>query len=132
MYFLDTNTCIFYLNGTSEAVRDRILACPPDQIKIPSIVKAELVFGVYKNQNRGSNLKKLEAFLSSFEMVPFTDFMTYIYADIRQKTEQTGQIIGPTDLLIASITLYHTAVLVTNNTTEFRRVENLYLEDWTK
>ena len=43
---------------------------------------------------------------------------------------QQGLLIGPHDLLIASIALARNLVLVTHNTREFRGVAGLIIEDW--
>lgn len=130
MYFLDTNTCIYFLNGASENIKQKILGTAPIQIKIPVIVKAELLLGAYKSLQKASNLAKLEAFLQPFEIVAFADTMTTTYAQIRSSSEITGQPIGPNDLFIAAIVQFHNAILVTNNTTEFERVAGLKLENW--
>jgi tRNA(fMet)-specific endonuclease VapC len=58
--------------------------------------------------------------------------MTYVYADIREKMEKTGALIGPNDLLIASIVKFYDGILVTNNEKEFGKVEVLRIENWTK
>ena len=39
-------------------------------------------------------------------------------------------LIGPNDLLIASIALANGLTLVTHNTREFSRIPGLKLEDW--
>lgn len=130
MYFLDTNTCIFYLNGRSPSVRDKILSTPPHQIRICSVVKAELLLGAYKSHRKQDNLEKVEAFLEPFEIVPFDDQATYVYADIRSKAETSGRNVGPNDLLIAAIVLFHGGTLITNNVDEFSRVDGLSIDDW--
>ena len=132
MFFLDTNTCIFFLNGSSPSVKDKILSTPPNRIKIPSIVKAELLLGAYKSRYRQSNLEKVEAFLEPFGIVPFDDRTTYIYADIRSKTETSGRNVGPNDLLIASVVMLFSGTLVTNNLKEFKHIDVLKLEDWSQ
>lgn len=48
MVFLDTNICIYFLNGTEPTIRDHLLDTPPNEIKIPVIVHSELLFGVQK------------------------------------------------------------------------------------
>lgn len=48
MFFLDTNICIYYLNGSIPSVRDNLLSTPPNEIKIPVIVHSELIFGALK------------------------------------------------------------------------------------
>jgi len=40
------------------------------------------------------------------------------------------QIIGPNDLIIASIAKANDLILVTHNGKEFNRVEGLTVEDW--
>ncbi len=39
MYFLDTNTCIYFLNGRSESIKEKILTTAPIDIAIPVVVK---------------------------------------------------------------------------------------------
>jgi len=130
MYFLDANTCIYYLNGKYDSVRRRLLSTPPNNIAIPSVVKAELLLGSYKSKKRKDNLEKLEKFLQPFEVIPFFDLVTYVYADIRSTLEKTGQIVGPHDLIIASIVKFHDGILVTNNVVEFQRIKGLKIENW--
>ena len=130
MYFLDTNTCIYFLNGQSERIKNKILFTPPIEIKIPAIVKAELLLGAYKSAKRESNTQKLEAFLQPFEVVAFSDQMSYTYADIRSKTQKAGKPVGPNDLLIAAIVILSQGVLITNNIAEFEHIDGLVLENW--
>jgi len=130
MYFLDTNTCIYFLNGKHESVKTKILATLPNEIAIPSIVKAELLLGAYKSKNRKSNIEKVEKFLEPFEVVAFDDIMAYTYVEIRYATEKVGESIGPNDLFIAAIVKFHEGILVTNNDKEFGRIEGLKIENW--
>lgn len=48
MIFLDTNICIQFLKGEHLSIREKLLATPPKEIKIPVIVHSELLFGVRK------------------------------------------------------------------------------------
>lgn len=130
MYFLDANTCIYYLKGKFPNVKARILALSPDEIKIPSVVKAELLLGAYKSSQRESNLEKIEAFLKPFEIKPFDDLVSYVYAEIRGIAESSEKVVGPNDLLIAATTKFHNGVLVTNNTREFSMIDGLQLVNW--
>lgn len=130
MYFLDTNTCIYFLKNTYPSLSERWLSIPPKNIKIPAIVKAELLFGAYKSVYKEAVLEKLAVLLSPFEIIPFTDEMTLTYAEIRSRLERKGQIIGPNDLLIASIVKYNQGILVTHNVRDFSRVKDLKLESW--
>jgi tRNA(fMet)-specific endonuclease VapC len=130
MYFLDTNTCIYFLNGRSESIRSKLLSTPPNEIQIPSVVKAELLLGAIKSKNKKINTEKVEQFLEPFEIVPFIDQMTYTYAEISGETEKTGDVIGLNDLFIAAIVKFHGGVFVTNNVKEFKRIKGLKIENW--
>ena len=132
MYFLDTNTCIYFLNGTYESIKKKILDTSPVEIRIPSVVKAELLLGAYKSKKKDSNLEKLEAFIQPFEVTPFDDQVSYEYASIRKVTEETGKLVGPNDLLIAAIVKFHQGIIVTNNISEFSVVQGLQIENWVK
>lgn len=131
MYFLDSNSCIYFLNGKYGNLRTKILQTSPAAIKIPSVVKAELLLGAEKSQSRDRTLARLERFLEPFEIMPFDDQVSYRYAKIRYQTESTGRVVGPNDLLIAAIVVFHEGILITKNTREFSAIEGLRLEDWT-
>lgn len=132
MYFLDTNTCIYFLNGKYIFIKEKILSLPPNEIKIPSIVKAELLLGAYKSNRKKETIEKVDKFLEPFEVIPFMDLMTYTYAEIRNDVEKKGEVIGPNDMLIASIVKFHDGILVTNNMKEFQRIKGLKLDNWAK
>jgi tRNA(fMet)-specific endonuclease VapC len=130
MYFLDTNTCIYFLIGKYESIKTKLIATPPNEIVIPSVVKAELLFGAYKSKRPKETIEKVEKFLEPFEILPFDDLTSYMYAELRNKMEQSGELVGPNDLMIASIVKFHEGVLVTHNVKEFKRIKGLKIEDW--
>jgi tRNA(fMet)-specific endonuclease VapC len=53
-----------------------------------------------------------------------------VCGQIRAKSQKMGNPIGSYDLQIAAIALANNLILVTHNTREFERVEELKLEDW--
>lgn len=130
MFFLDTNTCIYFLNGRYESVKQRLLATSPKDIAVPAVVKAELLFGAYKSRNRNENIEKVEMFLKPFRLVPFDGEACYRYADIRFRCEVNGTPLGPNDLCIAAIASAYDGILVTHNIKEFELIEDLRIEDW--
>lgn len=132
MYFVDTNTCIYFMNGKYPSVKNAFLSISPKEIKIPSVVKAELLLGAYKSQTREQTLKKVKSFLKPFEIVPFTDDMTDDYAEIRSELELSGKTIGANDYFIAATARSKKGILVTHNAGEFSRIINLEIEDWVK
>ena len=130
MYFLDTNTCIYFLNGRYISVINKFKQIKADNIIIPSIVKAELLFGAEKSQKRTENIKILTRFLETFETADFNSESAKHYARIRSNLESSGTAIGPNDLLIASIVIANNGILITHNTREFSRIPDLHFEDW--
>lgn len=59
------------------------------------------------------------------------DFKASIkYGKIRATLEKSGKIIGGLDMVIVAHALANKMTLVTNNTKEFERVENLVLDNW--
>jgi tRNA(fMet)-specific endonuclease VapC len=62
--------------------------------------------------------------------MPFDDRAAEVYGRLRAQLARQGALIGPNDLLIASIALANDATLISHNIGEFQRVEGLMLEDW--
>ncbi|WP_017851783.1 type II toxin-antitoxin system tRNA(fMet)-specific endonuclease VapC [Leptospira interrogans] len=129
-YFLDTNICIYFLKGKSENIEKNIRKLNPNRIKIPSVVKAELLLGAFKSNDKKKNREVVLSFLDPFEIIGFNDLESEIYAEVRSDLEIQGIPIGPNDLLIASVVLSSNGILVTNNEKEFKRIPNLKVENW--
>jgi tRNA(fMet)-specific endonuclease VapC len=129
MYALDTNTLSYFFKGVGR-VKGRLLATPPAQIALPSVVIFELEFGLGKSSRFEQRLEQLQEFVSLAVILPFGPAEARISARIRNELERAGSPIGPYDLLIAGTALSHGATLVTHNTGEFGRVRGLELEDW--
>lgn len=131
-YYFDTNICIYFMKGEYPALLNNISKCHPDRIKIASIVKAELLYGACKSQKKEENTEKVKAFLFPYEVIGFDDASSIIYADMRAYLEKSGKIIGPNDLILASVVLANNGVLITGNIKEFNRVKGLKTESWLK
>jgi tRNA(fMet)-specific endonuclease VapC len=130
MYFLDTNICIYYLKAKHLSIFEKFQALDSSEIRIPSIVEAELRYGVEKSQQKSKNQIILNNFLTIFSSADFDSKAALTYSKIRSNLESSGTPIGPNDLLIASIVLANNGILVTHNTRKFSRINNLHLEDW--
>lgn len=130
MYLLDTNTCIYLLNGKHQNVEEKFKSLTPTDIALCSIVKAELLYGARHSKNIATNLERLNLFFKPLPSLPFDDRSAEEYGQIREDLTTKGNIIGPNDLLIASIARAHDSTLVTHNTHEFNRITGLRLADW--
>ena len=72
----------------------------------------------------------INALLAPLEILPFDDKAIWAYGDLRSNLERKGASIGAIDTMIAAHTLALDAILVTNNSKEFARVDGLRLENW--
>jgi tRNA(fMet)-specific endonuclease VapC len=129
-YLLDTNACIGFLNGRSRVVLEKLEATPDDQVRVCSVVKAEMIYGAMKSRDPTRAVRVQRSFFSRYRSLPFDDAAADVYGRIRAELESEGTPIGPNDLLIAAIAVANDLTLVTHNTNEFSRVTGLVLEDW--
>ncbi len=129
MILLDTNTCIYIINTKPPEVLARFHQFRLGEIGLSSVVAAELASGVAKSGS-ARNRTALEMFLAPLEILPFDGAAVWAYGDLRADLERRGQLIGSLDTMIAAHALRLKAVLVTNNTREFSRINGLRLENW--
>jgi len=131
LYMLDTNICSYIIRNKPQSIKEKLKEVEENHtIALSSIVVSELLYGATK---KGSPklMQIVSAFIDNFIIYDYSKVSAESYANIRTDLEKKGQIIGANDLLIASHALSLGAILVTNNTREFARVEGLVLEDWT-
>ena len=133
LYYLDTNICITCIRKSikTENIVRRFIEYGYFNIKLSTIVIAELMHSAYKSKRTEETLSDTEEFIAGFEIIPFDYDAAVAYGKIKASLERKGQVIGPNDMLIAAVALSRNAVLVTNNTREFSRIDGLKLDDWT-
>lgn len=132
MYCLDTNIIIFFLKNNSPRLIEKFwLEYENSFICTTSITAAELLYYSYKNKATKS-LKNRKEFLQTMQILDF-DFMSAdIYAFQKAELANSGNIVDDLDLQIASICISNRLILVTNNTKDFERINDLQIEDWTQ
>ena len=129
MFVLDTNTLIFFFKGMGQVANNLLLHSPKD-FGIPAIVLYELEVGIGKSTSPAKRTKQLAEIVSVVNVLPFGIVEAKAAAQIRVALEDKGEPIGQYDVLIAATAIANQAILVTHNTNEFSRIENLLLEDW--
>jgi len=129
-FFLDTDICIYFLKGKYKGIMNKLKTLHHSEIKIPSIVKAELLFGAEKSIKKNENKKKLQKFLAPYQIISFDDSASQIYAMVRADLEKKGKMIGHNDLIITSTVIANNGILVTNNQKEFSRIKKIKTENW--
>lgn len=131
-YLVDTNICIYIMNKRPIGVIQKFKQFEVGDVGISTITVSELQYGVAKSVHRKENQQRLEQFLAPLEILPYDEMAAGAYGDIRFHLEKYGHLIGPLDVLIAAHALSRNLILVTNNDREFKRIENLQMENWTK
>ena len=129
-YMLDTNICIYAIKNRPETVLQHLKEHLQDELCISAITLAELSHGVEKSAWPEKNAAALMQFLSILEVLPFDDLAAVECGKICAALQRRGTPIGTMDMLIAGHARAEGAILVTNNTREFERVERLTLENW--
>jgi len=128
-YLLDTNIISNLWKDPQGKVYQHLQAISEDKIFTSIIVAAELRFGAAKRQSQALT-EWVEAILSRLTVLALKEGVDQEYAKIRSELEQSGQLIGSNDLLIAAHARYLGFTLVTDNVREFQRVSNLPIENW--
>jgi len=129
-YLLDTNACIDFLTGRFPRVGERLLSLTPADVAVGSVVVAELRYGAEKSARSSENNRRLDRFFEDMPVVDFDARAASAYGSLRLHLEQEGTPIGPNDMLIAAQALAVRWVLVTDNVSEFARVQGLTIENW--
>jgi tRNA(fMet)-specific endonuclease VapC len=129
-YLPDTNVWINVLRRPTASLAARFHALAPADIRICSVVVAELRHGCLRSAKPTANRSALDALVAPYASLPFDDAAADQYAAIRHHLESIGRTIGPLDMQIAAIALANGCTLVTHNTGEFGRVPALAVEDW--
>lgn len=121
---------VIYIQRGVPSVLQQLAALGRSRVALPALVAAELAYGVEKSAYPAENRRVLEQFLLRMTVAPWTHGAMWHYARNYHALKLSGQMIGQNDLLIGCQALAEDAVLVTNNTREFERVEGLKLENW--
>ena len=119
-YLLDTNVCVDYLRGRHPALVERIQRTPPGNLRLCSVVVAELRYGADRSGRPKANHSHIDVLIDEIECLDFDLAAAAAYGRLRNRLESAGETIGPNDLLIAAHALSQSLVLVTDNSTSSR------------
>lgn len=97
---------------------------------ISEITLAELKFGVEKSEKPDKNKKALDNFLTGIQILPIFHSLD-LYAKEKARLQKAGTPVDDFDLLIGVTSVTHSLIMVTNNTSHFKRIRGIRLEDWT-
>jgi tRNA(fMet)-specific endonuclease VapC len=126
---LDTNIVSDLIRNPHGRAAERLHQHGEAGICISIITAAELRYGAVK-KGSARLLSRVEAVLSTIDVLPFDVPADTEYGRIRTDLEAGGQPIGPTDLFIAAHACSVGVTLITHNVGEFRRGRGLRVENW--
>lgn len=129
MFLLDTNTCIYYLNGTHEELTRRVLASGPDQLAISALTVAELRFGAARSSKRKANRERLVTFFGELEILPFDRLCGEHFGRLKAELLSRGRPIPDFDLGIAATAVATGRTLVSADT-HMKEIDDLQSENW--
>jgi tRNA(fMet)-specific endonuclease VapC len=126
---LDTNICIYLLNGNKE-LEKKVKKIGVFSLSVSNATLAELYFGAYNSQNVDANIKRIKAFKKNLLVYSDSDISAEAFGRFKSKLKAQGKIIEDFDILIASIAYANECILVTNNPSHFKRMDELKIENW--
>jgi len=128
-YLLDTNICIYVIKRRPESLLDRFNE-NASHLGISTVTLAELLHGAEKSSQPQRTLSVVEDFCSRLDVLDYGIKAAQHYGQIRAVLERRGTPIGVNDLHIAAHARSEGLTLVSNNLSEFKRVEGLLYENW--
>lgn len=123
VFLLDSNICIYVLEGLSEPARRMIESREPGEIVTSAVAYAEVMRGI---EHRDPDaVAKTEALFQIVEVLPFDRRAadTYVSMPFRRTSY---------DRLIAAHALALGLVFVTNNEKDFGAIPGLKVANWTQ
>lgn len=130
-YLLDTDIVIYTMKNKPPVVREAFERFH-EEIAISSVTLMELYYGVERSSEKSRNLKSVEGLSARLTVLDYDTRAAKHTAEIRATLAGAGTPIGPYDGMIAGQARSCGFVLITNNEREFKRVDGLRLENWTK
>lgn len=131
LYMLDTDMSSYIIRGHSRTVEAKLSATFPDEICISVITRAELLYGLKRLPSSNRLHVAVPRYFHKVRVLSWDEDAADYYAEIRHQLVTSGQPIGELDMMIAAHSLAAGAVLVTNNTRHYERIQQpLTLENW--
>jgi len=129
-YLLDTNICIYFLNGKFNLDKKIKEIGGLKECLISEITMTELKFGAANSKRIKENTKVVKQLADTVTILPIYNCLD-IYASEKARLRKAGNPVDEFDLLIGASAVANKLILVTKNTKDFARIKGIKLEDWT-
>ncbi len=127
-YLLDTNICIHFFRGDFN-LNEKIEKIGLKNCAISEITLAELVFGAENSKYSEKNFSLINSLSEQVAILPILGGILQ-YGKQKVRLRKAGKMISDFDLLIGTTAIANNLIMVTENTKEFSRIENIKLENW--
>ena len=127
-HLLDTDICSAHMRRPS-GMAHRFIQYSGG-IATATVSLAELYSGAYKRPNPTRILNGIADLLRDVAVLDFDSACAEEFGKIRGPLLQKGIQVPTADLMIASVALVHDLTLVTHNTTDYKNIPGLRLDDW--
>lgn len=131
-YMLDTDIASYAIRGDQPRLDARLATLAPGEILISAVTVAELHYCLARRPQATRLAQAVKAFLHYVDVLPFDARVGEQYGKLLAQLEAEGTPIGDHDAMIAAGAIVAGAVLVTNNTAHFQRVQGLVVENWVR
>ncbi|NDV59397.1 type II toxin-antitoxin system VapC family toxin [Bacteroides sp. 519] len=129
-YLLDTNICIFFLQGKYN-VPTKLQKAGRQNCYISEITVAELLYGAACSAQPEKHSEQVKLFIAQFEILPIFSALPF-YAQTKAHLRKNGQMIDDFDILIGATAVSANLVLVTENLKHLNRIPDITIENWIK
>jgi tRNA(fMet)-specific endonuclease VapC len=138
MYLLDTDHISLLARGGTESrrIRTHLSMYEPQEIAVSIISYEEQMRGwlaeiaatraVDRQKSKYHELSRMLQYYCGTPILPFDDSAITVF----QKLWLQRLRVGTMDLKIASVALANKATLITRNLSDFQKVPDLFIEDW--
>ena len=123
VFLLDSNICIYLLEGLSPIARRRVETFEPGELVTSAVVYAEVMMGI--DRSKPLVVEAVDRFFDFIDVLPFDALAGRCYASLPFKRRSY-------DRLIAAHALALELPLVTSNERDFSDIPGLRVENWTR
>lgn len=127
---VDTDTLSYFFRGVPDVVAklDTYLL-EFGFINLSVVTYYEVLNGLYYKDAK-KQMQKFEHFVALNHVLPLTEEIAEKSAKIHATLRKKGLVIGHNDILIAGTALVNNLTLISNNISDFSKVESLKLDNW--
>lgn len=129
-FLLDTCVVSDFARGDRPTLA-HLCEISPREVAVSTITEMEIAYGLKLNPRLARRLRPImDEFLGAITILPYSREAAAATSELRAVLRRKGTPIGAYDALIAGTALAQDLTLVTSNSREFQRVDQIRVEDW--